>query len=536
MSHSGSIHMLTMRGIVAVHGLFRGFKSWTLGDSKTNTWLTNPFAQELAKAGINARIMTFSYNPEALSLQFLVRKVLYGRALDLVQELKAKRKDTMKRPLVFIVHSLGGLIIKRALIVSYESAEMNLRDIELSTAAIFFYGTPDTNASAEALDTIIRKIAKLSYKPRALKEEDKDSVRRDAQWLKKELEAFKPISSAIEIVSFSESVDTPFASGSFHSSLVVDEESSQKPSTPLPPLPEPGILRLKKQHTGLIKFDGVRDPGYGFLVKRLKDHVDSHLQKTVDRKWEAFEDTIALLKGENLLFPVNSDLRVPSKIPTGVEMIARTYLKDQMREELFKPSRNERFSILVVYGHTGVGKTTLVRSLSRDVKDSGKTAFWLNAESRETITMGILALAQHIFNYYWTKYSNRMKDSEKAKALLRAELGLPDLEKLLQAKDFNSMEPIKRKSVVKAVKNWLLRDGNEWLLVYENVGVCFDLQEFLPLSTRGQIILINREENSSCPWSTSEITVPDWTTEEAVDLLLGQLLLSGSTTGTNCKC
>ena len=535
MSHSGSIHMLTVRGIVAVHGLVRGFKSWTFGDSKTNTWLTNPFAQELTRAGINARIMTFSYNPEALSLQFLVRKVLYGRALDLVQELKAKRKNTMKRPLVFIAHSLGGLIVKRALIVSYESAARNLRDIELSTAAIFFYGTPGTNVSAESLDTIIRKIAKLSYKPQALRNEDKDSVRRDAQWLKKELEAFKPISSAIEIVPFSESEITTFGSGSFHSSLVVDEESSQKPSTPLPPPPEPGTLRLKKHHTGLIKFDGVRDPGYRFLVRRFKDHVYPHLQKTVDGKWEAFEDTMALLKGEKLLFPVNSDLRVPSKIPTGVPMITRTYLKACVEEKLFNASKNEQFAILVVCGNPGVGKTTLVRNFARDVKDSGKTVFWLNAESRETITMGILELAQHIFNYYWMKYSDTTKDSEKAKALLRAELGLPNLEKLLQAKDFNSMEPIKRKSVVKAVKNWLLRDGNEWLLVYENVGECFDLQEFLPLSTKGQIILINKEKKNSCPWSTSEITVSDWTTEEASDLLLGQLGLNGSTTGTNCK-
>jgi GTPase SAR1 family protein len=529
--------MLTLRGIVAVHGLFRGFKSWTLGGEK-NTWLATPFAQELDKAGINARIMTFSYNPEALSLQFLVRKVLYGSALDLVQELKVKRKNATRRPLVLIAHSLGGLIVKRALIISYESSDMSLRDIELSTAGIFFYGTPDTNVAAEKLETIIRKIARLSYKPRTLKKEDKDSVHRDTQWLKKELEAFKPIASAIEIVPFAENVHTQFGSGSFHSSLVVDRKESQKSSSPSqdPPIPTVG---LEKRHTGLIKFDDTHDPGYRCLVERLRKIVSPQHRTTVDHKWEAYDDKVALLDAGRLVFPVNRDFKVEATTPSGVEMAMRLHLKDKVEKELSKAAQIEHFAILTVCGRAGVGKTTLVRSFSHDEERRGKTVFWLNAESHQSINRGYLELAQHICSYYLVKYPNNMEDRGKRSALLRAELGLPDVEKLLQAKDFSSIELVKRKAVVKAVKNWLLRDGNEWLLVYENVGVSFDLQEFIPLSTKGRIILITREEKNLCPWSTSEITVPVWTTDDAVELLLKQSRFSElkdeSNNESNCK-
>jgi hypothetical protein len=164
--------------------------------------------------------MTFSYNPEALNLQFLVRKVLYGCAFDLVEQLQDKRSaiSPASRPLIFIAHSLGGLVVKRALIISCENDRF--RDIELSTGGIAFFGTPDTSIPAESLETIIQKIAKLSPSHKALGKEDREFVRNDAQWLKTEMEEFKPISSAMTIISFYEELKTPFTKGTFHPSRV----------------------------------------------------------------------------------------------------------------------------------------------------------------------------------------------------------------------------------------------------------------------------------------------------------------------------
>jgi hypothetical protein len=115
---------------------------------------------------------------------------------------------------------LGGLIVKRALIVSHESGEVGFRDIELSTGGIVFFGTPGSNISADKLDEVVRMILQLSATPRMLGKKEKDAVRNDAQHLKTELEAFKPISSAIAIFSFCEAERTKFPLGSWRSGLV----------------------------------------------------------------------------------------------------------------------------------------------------------------------------------------------------------------------------------------------------------------------------------------------------------------------------
>jgi hypothetical protein len=200
-----------------------------------------------------------------------------------------------------------------------------------------------------------------------------------------------------------------------------------------------------------------------------------------------------------------------------------------------------RVPIVAVSGTRGVGKTTLVRTYSHAARDSGRFVFWFNAESRETIITGFLELAQHIFSCYWEKYrdSHPADETQKARARLRAELGFPDVDKLLQTRDFNSIEDIKVKAAVRAVKDWLLRDGNRWLLVYENVDgwtgqsrTSFDLMQFLPLTVQGQIILITHEQNR-CPWSLSEFLVTGWTEDAAGELLIKLSHLEN--TPSNCK-
>jgi Cdc6-like AAA superfamily ATPase len=217
-------------------------------------------------------------------------------------------------------------------------------------------------------------------------------------------------------------------------------------------------------------------------------------------------------------------------------MVTRLDLLTKVDDELSRAAKARDFAIVTIYGLAGVGKTTMIRAYSHRAKDNGKFVFWLNAESRQTIVTAFLELARHIFYYYWHKYySNQHEDPEKAKARLRAGLGLPDAEKLLQTKDFNSMEPNMVRSAVKAVKDWLLRGGNQWLLVYENVEGSFDLLEFLPLTRQGQIILITHERKQ-CPWSISEIPVSNWTEDEAVDLFIKHLGFDDSLSETDGSC
>lgn len=104
--------------IVAVHGLNGdAYNTWT---TKVGTcWLKD--SKLLPKAVKNSRIMTFGYNANATSFMGSTSSDrILQHAQTLVAQLEADRAlaDASRRPLIFICHSLGGIIVKRALAYS----------------------------------------------------------------------------------------------------------------------------------------------------------------------------------------------------------------------------------------------------------------------------------------------------------------------------------------------------------------------------------------------------------------------------------
>jgi GTPase SAR1 family protein len=291
---------------------------------------------------------------------------------------------------------------------------------------------------------------------------------------------------------------------------------------------------LKKRHTSLVKFSGADDPDYLLFVKRLKNEIGTNVRENVHKKWEKYDTSKALQSmrselvlliltysgtGGNIGLRLNNFHEVPSVIPHGARMVTRLEQVKRVQDELSEISKTGRMAIVTVCGRAGVGKTTLMRACSHHAREEGRFVFWLNAESLQTITTGYLKLGQHIFDSYRSKLRYDEKtELERAEVRLRSELGLPDVEQLLNKQDFNDMDPIRAKSAIRAAKDWLLRDGNRWLLVYENVGDSFDLLEFLPLTLQGQMVLIT-DDKKKCPWAPREIAVQDWDEGEAIDLL-----------------
>ncbi len=99
--------------IVALHGLGGDLiATWTWTDKKTSlNWLSDK--RFLAKDISNARIMTFGYN----SARYFSRSEADVRdfASGLLIALKSKRRGRgeKNRPIIFLCHSLGGLVFKQ---------------------------------------------------------------------------------------------------------------------------------------------------------------------------------------------------------------------------------------------------------------------------------------------------------------------------------------------------------------------------------------------------------------------------------------
>jgi hypothetical protein len=130
------------------------------------------------------------------------------------------------RDLVFVGHSLGGLVIKRALQLSENSAEKHLRRIESCVHGIAFLGTPHSGSDfapfAKAVAQSLKAIGKR------VNTNILNTLRRDSQtlldvedwfghWLRRRSEIRKPVS----ITCFFKEYELPFVG------KVVSEESAR---------------------------------------------------------------------------------------------------------------------------------------------------------------------------------------------------------------------------------------------------------------------------------------------------------------------
>ena len=95
-----------------------------------------------------ARILVYGYDADVTSFTDGASKdKIHNHAEHLVAELAANRRirKATERPIIFIAHSLGGLVVKRALIHSSDihgTKTEHLRSIFISTYGILFLGTP----------------------------------------------------------------------------------------------------------------------------------------------------------------------------------------------------------------------------------------------------------------------------------------------------------------------------------------------------------------------------------------------------------
>jgi pimeloyl-ACP methyl ester carboxylesterase len=101
----------------------------------------------LPNAVPHARIMVFQYSTMASSLSQNVEanERLVQIAQELLHDLGEKRQDAASRPIIFIGHGFGGIIIERALVLAGEEER---RDILDSTLGLVFLGTPFRGSEA----------------------------------------------------------------------------------------------------------------------------------------------------------------------------------------------------------------------------------------------------------------------------------------------------------------------------------------------------------------------------------------------------
>ncbi|KAJ5626433.1 hypothetical protein N7528_003860 [Penicillium herquei] len=254
--------------IVFVHGLNgHPHDSWT---SKVTDcfWpvdllpevLTPPLRPRILTYGYNANVAAFTDGPPGDSI--------ISHAETLLSTLVSNRNlsGCSDRPIIFVCHSLGGLVVKRALIYSRSLSGVkktkHLSSIYVSTFGILFLGTPHNGSDIAKWDLLLQDICDAVL-PRKLIEGSPQMIkalRTQHEDLQHINTLFPDIMSDFYIYFFYETRSMDVRG---NRKVIVDEASAA-------PYME-GVERhgIESDHRRMCKFDDENSPGYEMVVEAI---------------------------------------------------------------------------------------------------------------------------------------------------------------------------------------------------------------------------------------------------------------------------
>ncbi|KAI1390113.1 uncharacterized protein F4822DRAFT_224746 [Hypoxylon trugodes] len=253
--------------IVAVHGLnpldkqAHAEATWT---TESKLWLRD----FLPTQAPDARILLFGYNSNVV-FQTAASGVR-EQAENLLSQLDELRRGDPHRPLIFICHSLGGIIVKRALVLA--KTDNTYEALGRSTFGVAFFGTPHRGGKHAGIGDIIAKVVRaILGNPGntfmgALKE--------DSPFLKIITDDFRQLLENFQILSFYET--RPLT----RLGVVVDHDSAV---LGLPGTREKQI-GLDADHRNICKFASDEDPGYQQVANNIVQMINAAI---IDHKHQA---------------------------------------------------------------------------------------------------------------------------------------------------------------------------------------------------------------------------------------------------------
>lgn len=248
--------------ICFVHGLTGDReRTWT-ADGQTEPWPKALLPSRLQQA----RILTFGYDAYVVRGSVASSNRLGDHASSLLNKLTSNREscDATSRPLVFVVHSLGGLVCKKATLLSQNSAEDHLHDIFDSVRGIVFLGTPHKGAwlakwasiPASALG-FVKSINTKLLDVLQSKNEILESIQEDFLTMTRRLR--ENDKSRLQITCFFEELPMRLAG-----QIVSKESASFEGYT---------AISIHANHRDMVKFATAEDDGFVMVLGELKRWV-----------------------------------------------------------------------------------------------------------------------------------------------------------------------------------------------------------------------------------------------------------------------
>ncbi|KAL2065167.1 hypothetical protein VTL71DRAFT_4308 [Oculimacula yallundae] len=332
-----------------------------------------------------ARILTCGYDSHIVNFfQANNQDNLLGHAQTLLVQLQQIRKTNPNRPLIFVVHSLGGILLKEILDRARRSTHQpQFLTIYTSTKGIIFLGTPHRGSDAAGWGLMATTFAKLALQGAN----------------KKILETLKPDNSLLEhlrkvflemledrkfnIHSFYEQVALTGAPG-LQNQVVVSKDSAAVGHARAET-----VAGIDKNHLEMCRFSGFGDNNYVAISGAIEDYIIAAGVQTSQKKLlrpdvktihvsdEALEEEAECIK--SLWYP-DMDARALDPALTAEPGTCEWILSHQ---KILLWTTNQESALLFLSGKPGCGKSVLTKYLKDMLPTLPTSRVQLTSESAQ---------------------------------------------------------------------------------------------------------------------------------------------------------
>ncbi|KAL2186336.1 hypothetical protein L209DRAFT_806571 [Thermothelomyces heterothallicus CBS 203.75] len=539
-------HPQAKADIVLVHGLNGApDKTWTAPNGVY--WPTDLLPASLRDQ--HANVLVYGYNADVYGA-FWERHAkspsdnfIHHHAQTLVATLTHYRKSvgTERNPIIWVAHSLGGIVTKRALLYSNDVRDPNqedLRSIYVSTFGIIFLGTPHNGSDAATWGGIIQRMADAVV-PRKIFDTESvllKSLKKDNETLQEISNHFLDIYQKFKIHMAHENQKTDIKGSKM---LVVDASSAS------PQLVGVTYYGIEATHSRMCKFDSENAPGYRTVSTAIREWV-ADAPNVIPIRWEVEEDQRRVRANlENFersrqyhspaLVPVDrpqtiahggnetvsSHLQQPPPLDEG-RSVSAPLLTEATKEapSPLRPSSHSPkllpdipdapgglpepdYEPLFIHPETFrpnsyfVGREDELRGLHEMLMDRKRRSEGTSAVLIQCLPGGgkTHLARQYVFQHrsdypggvYWVRADSRQELEYWFWRIARNEA----LRGLVDRKDVDELRDPKK--IVQIVKRWL-NSQSDWLMVFD--GVQFDtpgLHEFIPDARNTSLIYTSTE-------------------------------------------
>ncbi|KAI0551739.1 hypothetical protein F4679DRAFT_537810 [Xylaria curta] len=348
--HDGVHHGEEGIDIVFVHGLFGSrLSSYTKGGV---CWIRDLLGQDIP----NARIISWGWAASTLKES----DTFAGQAENLLSDISRVRTGT-RRPIIFIGHGLGGLLIKEALVTAALSriygAHAELGNVYPRTVGCIFLGTPHIRSGKRSLGECVAATAVLSPSmpsPSLLR-----GLRDSNLLLETQHSTFLLISRDIKVVCIREKLPT-----TIHASIDTIQDSNGVElgkGTMQTMVPKDSVVydnfnvskdELPTNHLDLCRYKSRDDAGYIRLVSHIKKITSGPSQAEIEAQEPRNQDILNALHFDTMM-------ERESRIDPAYGQTCEWILSPKVSP--FKNFLSSKDPVLWISGKAGSGKSTLMK-------------------------------------------------------------------------------------------------------------------------------------------------------------------------------